>query len=157
MRDDETLLLRLAEEIATETDSLAELRVEFVNAPKIGANTYEFRARASILHDFYTGVERVFVRIAEELNGGVPRSERWHSQLLTDMTLRLDSIRPPVITKNLAGKLGLYLRFRHLFRNLYGYTLDPARIAPLEANFDEVFERFMTEIQVFTEWLRASD
>jgi len=30
------------------------------------------RARASILHDFYSGIERIFVRIAQELDSVRP-------------------------------------------------------------------------------------
>lgn len=36
---------------------------------------------------------------AEELNGGVPRSEQWHRQLLLDMTLDLPSVRPAVVSR----------------------------------------------------------
>ena len=42
MKDDETLLLRLAEEIVTELNSLSKLRAEFEIAPRTDANTYEF-------------------------------------------------------------------------------------------------------------------
>jgi hypothetical protein len=54
MKDDETLLLRLAEEITTELDSLTKLRVEFENAPRADEDTYELRARASIPEEYAT-------------------------------------------------------------------------------------------------------
>ena len=89
MKPDETLILRIAQEIRSEIVALQSLREEFDAAPREMDDTYGIRARASIMHDFYTGVERIFIRIAEELNGGVPRSEQWHRQLLADMTLDL--------------------------------------------------------------------
>ena len=44
-------------------------------APGIPAGSsdgYTMRARASILHDFYSGIERIFVRIAQELDSVRP-------------------------------------------------------------------------------------
>ena len=45
-------------------------------------NRLEVRGVASVLHDFYSGVERVFERIALELDGELPRGADWHSQIL---------------------------------------------------------------------------
>jgi hypothetical protein len=36
------------------------------------------RSRASILHDFYNGCERMFRRIAADPNGGIDESEARH-------------------------------------------------------------------------------
>ena len=40
----------------------------------------EVRGVASVLQDFYSGVERVFERIAVELDGELPRGGDWHSR-----------------------------------------------------------------------------
>jgi hypothetical protein len=146
------LARRLAEEIEVELSALQKLAEEFRAAPS-GSDTFSLRARASILHDLYTGVERVLVRIAEELNGGVPRGEQWHRQLLQDMALQLPEIRPPVITPELAAMLGEFLRFRHVFRHVYGFVLEAGRMRPLEEQFDEVLDRFTAEIRAFNAWM----
>lgn len=156
MNLDETLVLRISQEVRAEISSLIILKKEFEAAPREPDDSYGTRARASILHDFYTGIERIFVRVAEELNGGVPRSEQWHRQLLTDMTLDLPGVRPPVISDILAESLVPFLRFRHLFRNLYGFILDPSRIAELEAKLSGVFENFMREINSFLAWMTGT-
>jgi len=75
VKPEEILARRLAAEIESELAALAALGEEFANTPK-GDETYSVRARGSILHDFYNGVERVFLRIARELNGGVPATNR---------------------------------------------------------------------------------
>ena len=75
MRPDEAFARRLAAEIEDELGRLDRLRDESATAPKED-DTFTLRARGSILHDFYNGVERVLVRIAEELNGGVPQGDR---------------------------------------------------------------------------------
>ena len=70
---DEAFTRRLAAEIEHELQGLDALRDELAAAPP-SDDTFALRARGSVLHDFYGGVERIFVRIAEELNGGVPRA-----------------------------------------------------------------------------------
>jgi hypothetical protein len=150
---DETLILRIAQEIRTELESLQRLAEEFDSAPREVTDSYSVRARASILHDFYTGIERIFIRIADELNGGVPRSEQWHRQLLTDMTLELPGIRPAVVTVSLADSLGPFLRFRHLFRNLYGFVLDPERVSEVESRLPVAHALFVAEIKAFLTWM----
>lgn len=57
------LARRLVTEIEVELAGLRRLAEEFAGAPT-GGDTFALRARASILHDFYTGAERIFVRIA---------------------------------------------------------------------------------------------
>lgn len=86
MSREEKLLRRLAAEIKSELASLAQLEQELAGAPN-PADSYSLRARGSILHDFYTGVERIFMRIASELNGGVPQSPQWHQELIRNMPL----------------------------------------------------------------------
>ena len=85
---DEAFARRLAAEIEHELGRLDQLREELAAAPR-DDETFTLRARGSMLHDFYGGIERVFVRIAEELNGGVPQGEQWHRQLITDMSLEI--------------------------------------------------------------------
>jgi hypothetical protein len=147
------VLVRLRKEIETELADLERLRLEHDGAPRGTTDVYALRARASILHDFYGGVERIFLRIARELNGGVPASEYWHRDLLLDMTLELESVRPAVITKELHDRLSAFLRFRHLFRNVHGFATDAERLEHLDAGFDAVFGQFRTEISAFLEWL----
>lgn len=153
MKNNETLILRISQEIHAELKSLRELAEEYSTAPRSASDTYSIRARASILHDFYTGIERIFIRIAEELNGGVPRSEQWHRQLLIDMTLELPGVRPAVISKELVDALTPFLRFRHLFRNLYGFILDPVRLSEIEGGFRPTFDEFVNQIVIFLNWM----
>ncbi|MFH1569254.1 MAG: hypothetical protein ABIL09_14765 [Gemmatimonadota bacterium] len=152
MRPEEMLARRLASEADAELDGLRALAQEFAAAPS-GKDTFALRARASILHDLYTGAERIFVRLAEELNGGVPRGENWHRQLLDDMALDLPEVRPPVISAELAATLGQFLRFRHVFRNNYGFVLDAARMKPLEEQFGQVLDQLAADVRAFSGWM----
>jgi len=143
---------RLAAEIEHELEGLEQLGEEVAAAPLDDDNTFALRARGSMLHDFYGGIERVFVRIAEELDGGVPHGEQWHRQMLTDMSLEIPGVRPAVIERDLARQLGDYLRFRHVFRNVYGSLLEAGRLRPLEEKLPDVLAAFRTQIRAFLAW-----
>lgn len=89
----------------------------------------ELRIAGSILHDFYTCCERTFRRIAAA--EGLPEGPDWHAQLLDRMAAPAPGIRPAVIDEALHDRLQEYLRFRHAFRNVYGFALRWARMEPL--------------------------
>lgn len=149
---EETLARRLAAEIEAELAALAELAEECAGAPP-DSGSYTRRARGSILHDFYNGVERIFQRIAEELNGGVPNSPHWHQQLVADMALAIPKLRPAVIDAALRDRLADYRGFRHLFRNVYGSILDDERLRPLEAGLPATLIALQTQVRAFVSWL----
>ena len=91
----------------------------------------ELRGLANLLHDFYTGIEKVFKRIAPELNGGLPEGDAWHRRLLENMALDIPGVRPAVLRSATAASLDEFLRFRHLVRNIYGFELLPDRLIDL--------------------------
>lgn len=153
---EEDVARRLATEVESELARLTALGEEFARTPRRD-DTYFLRARGSILHDFYNGVERVFLRIARELNGGVPRGDQWHRDLLDDMTLEIAEVRPAVIDQDLARALGDYLRFRYLFRNVYGGVLDAERMASLEERLPETLAVFRQRVEAFVSWMLGPD
>lgn len=88
----------------------------------------ELRAIASLSHEFYNGVERIFERIAVNVEQGLPRGAFWHVDLLTQMTTAREGKRPAVIDEALHTRLTEYLKFRHFFRHAYSYTLEWKRL-----------------------------
>lgn len=117
--------------------------------PKL--ESFKLRAYASILHDFYSGIEKILISIAREIDNTVPRSEGWHRQLLEQMTLELPSRRPAVIGTKLSEKLKQYLSFRHRFRNLYGFELEWARMEELIKEMGTTLKEFAKSIDDFIE------
>ena len=156
MKLEEVLARRLAAEVESELASLSALGEELADAPQQD-DIYSLRARGSILHDFYNGVERVFLRIARELNGGVPRGDQWHRDLVDDMTLDIPEVRPAVIDRGLAQALGEYLRFRHVFRNVYGGVLEAERMSSLEKRLPETLAAFRDRVEAFVAWMLEPD
>ena len=152
MRPDDMLARRVAREVEAEITALQTLTDELRSAGDT-TDSIALRARGSILHDFYTGTERMFIRIAEELNGGVPRGEQWHRQLLRDMSLEIPGVRPALISPELEQRLADYLRFRHLFRNVYGFVLEADRMRSLELDFESVLAETVSQIRRFLSWM----
>jgi hypothetical protein len=147
------MLMGVIAEIEKEIRNLEELKAE-LDKVKPETGIIFKRSKGSILHDFYNCCERVFKRIALELNGRYEDSEKWHKDLLYRMTIPIKGIRPSVISDELAAMLDEFLAFRHVFRNIYGFELKGERIDYLSGKFDEVMEKFKGEIEKFIAFLR---
>ncbi len=106
------------------------------------------------LHNFYTGCERIFQKIADDINGGVPRSIDWHKRLLKSMSLEIENIRPLAISRETARALEEYLAFRHVVRNIYGFEIDSERLKGLISRVYDTHERFKKDINIFIDFLR---
>jgi len=109
----------------------------------------EIRATASILHDFYSGIEKIFEKIALTIDNSLPSGEEWHIELLSQMAKPFSKIRGPVISEDLFKKLKEYLKFRHLFRHIYGFELKWEKIKILCEEMSEVLNKFIEEIDKF--------
>jgi hypothetical protein len=95
------------------------------------------------LHGFYSGIERIFERLAETLDGSLPKGENWHQALLVQMSKEVTRIRPAVISQQtlkrlpfitsfyLAGGTGLSLHLGHRFSvDLDFFSPDEAAVGP---------------------------
>jgi len=153
MRKNKVILLEIISQVERELSNLKELESE-LNSIKDKSDIISRRAKGSILHDFYNCCERIFKKIAIEINKGYEETERWHKALLYRMTIPLRQIRPPVISEELAADLDEYLAFRHLFRSIYGFELKSDRIDHLAQKFGSVNKRFKEEIDKFLRYLR---
>lgn len=149
------MLVGIIAEINKELQNLQELRKELDQIKSEEGIIFK-RSKGSIFHDFYNGCERIFKKIAIELNSGYEDSEKWHKSLLYRMTIPMEGIRPRVISDELAADLDEFLAFRHLFRNIYGFELKGDRIDYLADKFDRIVETFRKEIEEFLVFLRQS-
>lgn len=107
------------------------------------------------LHSFYSGVEQLCEAIALELDGGLPKGEAWHRDLLRQMTFDLAAVRPPVLSSETAQSLDEYRRFRHVVRNVYAEYLDPERIQKLVDTLSNLWPQLKTELTSFAEFLEG--
>jgi hypothetical protein len=146
----------------------AEIRRELDNVRRLVAEAEEWeskleswpdmvrvRTAGGILHDFYTATERIFRLIALRVDEDLPEGADWHVQLLRRMATTIESIRPAVLDTDTEQTLDEYLRFRHLFRNIYGFDLEWERCRELLIDLPPVFARLESDIQRFDEFLRT--
>jgi hypothetical protein len=108
----------------------------------------EREAAGAMLHSFYMGIEFILRAIAEGFDGGVRKSDAWHTELLESM-MRPGPRRQAVLSPETGQSLKPYLAFRHRFRNIYGNVLDWALMQPLVLQVARVFERFQGDLTRF--------
>jgi hypothetical protein len=109
----------------------------------------ETRAAGSILHDFYCAVEKIFKRITVYINNDLPDGEDWHIELLLQMASPIEKTHTAIISRELSEKLKEYLRFRHLFRNIYGFELNWERFKDLSLSLSAVLDELKDNLNRF--------
>jgi hypothetical protein len=109
------------------------------------------------LHGFYSGVERIFEKIASSIDGSVPSGLNWHQELLNQMAVEVPHIRPAVISVELKGSLEEYRGFRHVVRNVYTYRLAPDKLKPLVKNINKVWKKINIELSAFAKFLQKAE
>ena len=105
-------LTEMVKELSEELAAMDVLRGELKSLREVSYPGV-YRAQGSVLHDFYTACERIFLRIAADMDGDVPQGEHWHIELLKRMAAERGEIRPEVISENLARARRPSLGFRH--------------------------------------------
>jgi hypothetical protein len=105
------------------------------------------------LHDFYTGLERIFQQIAALVDRSMPEGPEWHRELLRQLATDLPHVRPRVLSKETVKALDEYLRFRHVVRNIYAFEFDFERIDRLIQGLKTCFENVKIELFEFAEFL----
>ena len=107
---------------------------------------------ATDLADVYRGIEKVFLRIAREVDMHVPTRSRWHKNLLAQMTENRPE-RCPVISENTRHELEKLLEFRHKVNNIYGKELKYEKTIPHAESIDTLFTNVSQDLNAFTDSL----
>ena len=148
----------LRAEIRRELGSVQRLVAEAaVWRPDLGNWPERVRVRTvgGILHDFYCGVERIFRQIAIAIDEDMPEGAEWHVQLLQRMATDLEAVRPAVLDDATASQLDEYLRFRHLFRHVYGFELKWERCRALLEQLPVVCDSLKRQLDALDAFLQA--
>lgn len=130
--------------IDAEIENLNQLFLEIPShesLPKL--SILELAGVATLLHNFYNGIENIIKQILFSKGEQLPTSGSWHRDLLNLAESK------KVISDNLKLKLVEYLAFRHFFTHAYALDLYPERMEPLVEKASEIYELFKKEIDVF--------
>jgi len=153
-RNNREITKNLIKNIRQETSSLEEIYLQIESLIEKAEKTkdeqiFYNRAAGSILHDFYTGIEKIFCDIANKIDKGVPKAKDWHIKLLKSMAQSKEN-RPRVISLELMEELKEYLGFRHLFRNIYGAELKWDKLKILLVRIQEnLWIEFKRQLNLF--------
>jgi hypothetical protein len=113
----------------------------------------ETAAACTMLHSFYTEIEKILKLIALDLDKKIPSSESWHRDLLSQMAAATET-RPAVITTEFVTRLAELLAFRHLFRGASIALMRWDKLSPLVARVNGVYEETVRELDQFQHFLR---
>ena len=119
---------------------------------KIAPDSYKQYIEETItsrLTDVYMGLERIFERIANEVDGHLPRGSRWHKDLLEQMAKQRPE-RQPVISQDALRLLTPLLEFRHKVNNIYAEELIYENTEEHAKNIDRLFQIVSDDLNLFT-------
>jgi hypothetical protein len=108
------------------------------------------------LHDYYSGLERIFHQVAATVDHSEPGGREWHRELLTQMSVAIPRVRPAVLSQSTAKMLDEYRAFRHVVRNVYTSELDPERVERLVGQLHQTFQTAEEEIRAFADVLEKT-
>jgi hypothetical protein len=148
----------LAERILGEADELDRIVRRTVNVWK---RVYEDVEQQDIyldsvalnLHGFYSGIEKLFEIIANNIDKSPLTGATWHRDLLQKMTEEMPGLRPAVINPRWLPQLDELRRFRHLVRNVYIFNIVPAKVEPIVASLPDLWSHIKDELLAFADFL----
>lgn len=133
--------------LGTITEALGELDVVAARHRKFLEHSI-----AENLAKVYHNIERIFERIAREIDRHVPSGEEWHKALLAQMA-EPRAQRPPVVTQETALLLEGLLEFRHKVRNIYPEELVYELTEAHAKQIYRLFARVSTDLDRFADAL----
>lgn len=105
----------------------------------------ELAAIATILQNFYNGVENILKQILLSKNIIVEKSDNWHKDLLEKVD------KHTIISEQLKHQLYEYLIFRHYFIHSYAICLEETQLLTLTDKLEKVWSQFLFEIRPYFE------
>ena len=101
------------------------------------------------LHGVYTGIERIFEVIAKKIDQRFPTGDKWHRDLLEQMSVDIPRVKKAVITEETRLILDELRRFRHLVRSAYSCQLDEEKVLIIPHEIVNSYQTIINDIQLF--------
>ncbi|ARI83303.1 hypothetical protein IQ224_17625 [Microcystis sp. LEGE 00066] len=101
------------------------------------------------LHGVYTRIERIFEVIAKKIDQRFPTGDKWHRDLLEQMSVDIPRVRKAVITEETRLILDELRRFRHLVRSAYSCQLDEEKVLIIAHQIVNSYQTIINDIQLF--------
>jgi hypothetical protein len=101
----------------------------------------------------YTCLETIFLRISQHFENNL-QSNRWHQNLLQNMTIRVDDIRERVLSEETYNVLLEFLKFRHFKRYYFEFSYDWDKLDFLQKKYKKLLPLIKKDITAFVAFLR---
>lgn len=134
-------MAKVRERVEAEFENIERVIAELPNSsllPRL--SSLELAGVASLIHNFYNGIENVLKQIIIASGKELPEGASWHQDLLTK------AASYNIISESTAEELRRYLAFRHFFSHAYSFDLDKERIIPLVVGIQKVIPSFRGDI-----------
>ncbi len=146
------LKIRIEDEMKSLEDTISTIKKVLAEKSEV-SDLFVAPALASYIADFYSGCERISERVAVYLDGGLPKTQDWHLELLKQVAEPGGNDRPPLWSGALLLELDEYRKFRYLTRHIYKIDLKPTQVITLGENVELVFNKIKSAVEIFLQWL----
>ncbi|TVR66563.1 MAG: hypothetical protein EA427_16010 [Spirochaetaceae bacterium] len=156
---DPASIATLRAHITKHLDLLDQSQQEIVDAisediPILGKTPRAAVLVAGLLENYYTCAETIFVRISQFFENNLDTG-RWHKDLLERMTLKIEPVRPQVISQPVKEDLVELMRFRHFRRYYFGAAYDWERLDALVTRCNRVHPTLLADVRGFLGFLNT--
>jgi len=128
------------ERIEVEYEAIERTLACLPKKPLSQLSDLELAGVATLLQNFYNGIENVLKQILQKQSIQLPEGPSWHQNLLQITK------KKQIISEPLADKLKEYLGFRHFISHGYTFNLNPQKLENLTVDISKIFEDFKSEI-----------
>lgn len=137
-------MAKLKDCVEAELDNIQEVLNRLPSITKLSSiKDLELAGVATLLHNFYNGIENVIKQIISSKGVKIPQGQSWHKDLL-DLALK-----HKVINKTVWGSLKQFLGFRHFFNHAYAFHLEAERLRPLVKAAPKLYNSIKRSIQKY--------
>ncbi len=143
-----TFISKIKEELY-EIDKLVLRTLKAWESAKKTADELYFDSVALNLHGVYSGFEKIFELIAKNIDSSMPSGDSGHLELLKQMAIEIEQVRPAVIRKSTFELLNEYRGFRHIVRNVYTYNISAKKLTPLIEDLQTTFDYIKSDLDNF--------
>ena len=135
-------MANLREQIEAEIENIDKVLSGMPEAGKcLELTMLELAGVATLIHNFYNGLENIIKQILLSKNIDIPRGSSWHKELIST------AISNNIIQEPIGKELQNYLAFRHFFVHSYVLDLYADRLIPLVEKAHTLFEKIKNDIK----------
>ncbi len=136
-------MANLRDKIEAEFENIELLLREIPPCEKLPYLSFlELAGVATLLHNFYNGIENILKQIFKDRKLPLPTGNSWHRDLLNLAS------EEGIISHSMRDNIGEHLAFRHFFIHAYALDLHPAKMEPLVEQCGNIYLSFRQEISV---------